>query len=209
MAKSKSEIIEDLKNIKNVPIAPQKDKPLENSSGMKYKALAQYNALLDNITLGAHTTTTLEFAGVDWVLRLLTSEEYINMKLEIIDAMRERNIFDDFYSLYLTIIKTLAKALSPSPFKTEGKEIFNENDLKNIPYDVLEELYKRYVDFCQLATKKVEEFSEEQIQQLIEIVKKKPEASTDFDRSALLIVIRYFRDYSVSLEKMLKSEQIN
>jgi hypothetical protein len=206
MAKSKSEVIEDLKQIKNVPIAPLKDKPLENSSGDKYVALTQYNAMLDNITLGAHTTTTVEFAGIEWKMRLITSEEYADIRIASTALMKEKQLFDDWYSNYLLILKTLAKALSPTPFKTEGKAIFSEEDLKQIPFEVIEELYKRYMHFRELATKKVEDFTEEEIQLLIETVKKKPEALTEFGRSPLLIVSRYFLDYSARLEKMLKPE---
>lgn len=206
MAKSKTEIIKSINELNNSPLNQLKKDPVNNSSGTNHKALMQYNAMLDNITLGAHTNTTIEYAGIEWTLRLLTSAEYISIRKEVIEISKKDNLFDDFYITYLTILKFLSLALTPSPFKTEGKAIFSEEDLKLVNYDVLEELYKRYIDFVQMATKKAEEFTEEEIQALMEIVKKKPEVLNELGRAQLLIVSKYSLNYSQNLAKIIEPE---
>jgi hypothetical protein len=209
MARTKEETIEALKSIKNKPIGELKKNPVANSSGTKFKALMQYNAMLDNISLGAHTVTEINYAGIDWSFRLLTAAEWIEIQLEVIASQKKKEIFDDFYHDYLIIRKVLNKASSPNPYKTEGKEIFSEEDLDMIPYDVLEELYLRYIDFIQLACRRVEEFSEDEVQDLIDVVKKKPEILRKYDRSRLLIVSKYLINYSQNLEKIVKSDLTN
>ncbi len=206
MSKSKSDVIKSLNEIKNAPIHKLKDDVVENSSGTNYIALAQYNAILDNITIGAHTNTTIIFADIEWKLRLLTSHEYIEIKKDVINQAKKDDLFDDWYTYYLLFHKILAKALTPSPFKLEGKAIFSEEDLKLINYDILEEVYKKYLHFVSLTTKKVEEFTEEEIQALINVVKKNPEILMDLDRGRLLTMSKYFLNYSLNLEKIIKPE---
>ena len=206
MTKTKSEIIEAVNNIKNIKIADLKNSPVKNSSGTNHRALLQYNAMLDNITLGAHTTTTIDFAGLDWTFRLLTAQEYIDIRLSVIEGAKKEQVFDDFYTWYLTILKTLTKALSPSPFKSEGTTVFSEDDLKMVNFDILEELYRRYIDFIQQATKIYPEFTNEEIEELIAVVKKKPEVLTAYDRSRLLITSQYLLNYCVNLEKITRDE---
>jgi len=98
-------------------------------------------------------------------------------------------------------------ACTPSPFKTEGETLFVEEDLKLLAYDILIELFKRYVFFVHMATKKAEEFSEEELQALMSIVRKKPEVLMELDRRQSVYLNRYLLSYCVNLEKMLKPEQ--
>lgn len=202
----KSDIINSINKIKNNPIAEGKKEPVSNSSGTKHKDLMRYNALLDNITIGAHTTCDINYAGVDWKFRLLTAEEYVNIRIDINKSCRDNELFDDFFVNYNAMIKILSKALTPSPFKTEGKAIFSEDDLKLINYDVLEELYIQYLDFSNMATRKPAEFTAEEVEAFVNIAKKKPEALREFDRRKLLVTTNWFINYSKNLEQMLKSD---
>ena len=206
---SKADIINTINEMHKIPLNDLKKDPVGNASGTNHKALMQYNAMLDNITIGAGTSTKIELAGYEWQLRLLTADEYVNMRLDTIQVAKEKECFDEWYLYYLEAIKTLAIALTPSPFKTEGKTIFTEEDLKMVNLDILLELYKRYIYFVQMATKTAEEFTEEEAQALIEIVKKKPEVLNELNRKQSLLLNRYLLNYSQNLEKMLKSESIN
>lgn len=205
----KNEIIKTVNEIKKTKLADLKSNPVENSSGTNHRALMTYNAMLDNITISTGTKTDIECAGITWTLRLLNTDEFINIRKEVIKECKAEQLFDEWYSSYLTVIKTIAQALTPNPFKIEGKALFNLNDLKQVNYDVLMELYKRYIDFVDMATKKAEEFTDEELEALKEIIKKKPEVYTEFDRRQFLILMKYYPNYCAQLEKMLAKDQIS
>lgn len=200
---NKQEIIDSINKITNEPISSLKKDVYNNTNGDNFKSLLNYNAMLDNITIGAHTTTTIEFAGIEWKLRLLTAEEIINIKKEVLKLAKSEDWYDDVNIHYLTMIKVLSKALSPSPFKTEGKAIFSENDLKLINYDVLENIYRQYIHFNDMATRKPTNMSDEQIQDLLELVKKKHIPLMDLDRKQLLIIANYYMNLSQTQAQML------
>ncbi len=203
----KTELIKSINEIKNIPIAPLKDKLTDNSDNNKFMDLMQYNVMLDNITIGIHTKTTIKYAGIEWNLRLLSAEEYINIRKSIIEQCKKEDLFDDWYSYYLAIIKFLEKALTSSPFKTDG--MFNEVDLKTIHFDVLEEIYKQYLHFVNIATKKPDEMTDAEVEAFINIAKKKPEVLREYERPKLLTTALWFLNYSQQLEKMLKLDTNN
>lgn len=205
----KQKIIDAANNIKNEPLADLKKNVVENSSGTNYKGLMQYNAMLDNITIGAHTTTTIEFAGIEWRLRLLTASELVTIKKEVNQVAKDEDWWDEINLHYNTMIKILSKALSPSPFKTEGKAILSEEDLKLINYDVLENLYRQYIHFNDIATQKPTEMSQEEIEEAFEIVKKKPVQLKDLDWRRLLIMASYGMTCLRNQEKMQKEDSSN
>lgn len=205
----KKTIIDSLNAIKNVPIAPQKKDLVENSSGTSHRALMQYNAILDNITIGAHTTTVISYAGIDFTFRLLTAEEYINIRIAINKECKTNELFDDFFISYHAMIKVLSKANTPSPFKTEGKAMFTEDDLKLFNFDVLEAIYIQYLDFVQLATQKPVDFTNEEVEAMVTIARKKSEALREFERPKLLTTALYLLNYSKHLETMLKTDTVN
>jgi len=206
---NKEEIISTVNAIKNTPIAPQKDKLIENSSGTKFNALAQYNAMLDNITIGAHTNITIKKYGIDWTMRLLTAEEEIHIKTFANKECKKHEIFDDFYHNFQIVVKTLAQVLTPSPFKTEGKAIFNEEDLKLIPYEILLDLYKEWCYFSDMATARPTDLTNEEMENIYNIAKKKPEVLKELERAKLLPTMSYILNYCNQLEKMLKSDLNN
>lgn len=209
---NKQDIIDKVNNIVNAPIAElKKSNLMENADPTKFDALMQYNAMLDHITIGAHTSTTINYAGIDWKLRLLTSEEDIQIKLDIAKELESKKVFEDFYSNYLIVLKVIAKALTPSPFKSDGAGTvgLSEKDLAMVHWDVLEQVYIKYIDFVAMATKKVASFSPEEIELLINVVKKKPASLQDLDRMRLLAVAQYLRNYSEKLEAMLKIDSSN
>jgi hypothetical protein len=205
----KQEIISAVNKIKKEPLAPLKKDVLENSSGTNHKALMQYNAMLDHITIGAGTSTIIEYAGIEFKLRLLTAEEFMDIYKSNIKKMEEEKLFDEIYREYLTVVKTLAVALTPSPFKTEGKAIFNEDDLKLMNYDVLYELGKKYQHFVDLATQKPDHMPNDEITALIELVKKKQTPLTVLNRKQLLTIANYYMNYSQHLEKTVEGALSN
>ncbi len=205
----KTKVIETLNEIKNTPIAPQKSKLTDNSDNDKYHELMTYNAMLDNITIGAHTNTTINYQGIDWTLRILTFEESVNIRKEIYNECKNDQIWEKWYADSLEIRKVIALALTPSPFKIKDKAMFTEKDLLKIPYDVLEGLYTRYMHFVHMALQKPEDMTQEQIDACINIAKKKPEALREFDRPTLLRTAIWFLNYSQQLEKMLNSDIVN
>ncbi len=203
----KNKLIESMNEFKNTPIAPLKSKLTDNSDPDKFDALMTYNAMLDNITIGSHTRTTISYAGNDWDLRLLTSEEYINIRKDIVKQCKQEELFDEWYTNYLIIIKFLDKAQSSNPFKTDGK--FNESQLKLIHYDILEEVYHRYLHWQDMALSKPTEMPEAEIEGIINIAKKKPEVLKEYGRPQLWTTAIWFMNYSQRLEKMLEPDTSN
>lgn len=201
---NKEEIIKTVNAIKNTPIAPQKEKLTENSSGKKYKNLARYNAMLDNITFGMHTNTTIKLYGVEWKLRLLSYQEVIDIKISANQEAKLHEIFDDFFLNYHIMIKTVAKALTPSPFKTEGTAIFSEDDLRLINDNIILDIFKEYCHFADMATSRPTELTNEDVENIYNIVKKKPEILKELERSKLLAVTYYTLNYLSQTQKMLE-----
>lgn len=207
--KDKQETINAINSIKNTPIAPQKNDLLANAGLTDPKdsqALMAYNAMLDNITIGPHTNTTIDLAGYKWVFRLLTAEEYVNMRMEVEKECRKNEIFDDYFVAYATMTKTLSLAMSPSPFKTEGKDVFSEEDLRLVNFDLLETLYSQYVAFVQVATRKPTNMSDEEILALWSMYQKKPEALKGLEPWKLETMFHYVANCLLVLEKIQKSD---
>jgi len=202
-----NEIVKTLNEISTKPLAELKSASARNTSNEKeLDALLQYNAIMDNVTIGPGTTTDIEIAGLKLTYRLLTAKEFIDARVEAINACRDVEVFDDWHMSYQLMIKILAKALTPSPFKLGGRDVPKESDIELLTYDILQELYKRYMFFNDKATKQAEEFTEEEVQSLLSIVRKKPEVLADLDRVQLLIMSKYLLSYSQNLEKITKSE---
>jgi len=208
---NKADIIKAVNEFTNTPIAPLKKENLMEVTGGAgtFDGLMQYEAMLDNITIGAHTNKVINYAGIDWTLRLLTAEEYVNIRIDVEKATIEAKIFSDYYIAFLTMKKVLARALTPNPFKIEGKGIFTEDDLRHVNFDVLEGLYIQYIEFVTMATRKPTEYSDEEIQAAFEICVKKPEASTGYERPRLQAILLYALNCYKLQAKMLKSDMNN
>lgn len=204
---NKNDIIKSVNEIKKTNIADLKKDLVGNSSGKNFNALATYNAMLDHITIGPGTNTTINVAGFDWTLRLLGSQEFIQIRKDAINQCKKDELFDDWYQYYLIAIATIGKALTPNPFKPEGEAIFTIEDLKLVNYDVLIEIYKRYIHFVDMATKKAEEFKPEELEALIQLVEKKPELLSEFNRKQFLILTPYLFNLSQEQAKIIKKEQ--
>jgi hypothetical protein len=198
---NKQEVLDTIKNIKNTPIAPQKKDLHSNSNGTNHKALMRYNAMLDNITIGAHSRKTFSLNGIEWDFRLLTASEQNAIRKEVILMAKKDDCFEDFNLQYLEMVKIVTKALSPSPFK----EVWSEEDVGMIPYAMLEELFKEYIDFDSLAMTKPSDLPIDEVEALIEIIKKKPEALRELERKKLLATNIYLLNYCKQLEKITKS----
>ncbi len=199
---SKQEIIEKLKNNS---LASQKKDPVSNSSGTKHRALMRYNAMLDNIAIGAHSQTTISIANIDWVFRLLTSSEQNEIRKDVLKQAKKDDCFEDFNIQYWTFVKIVTKSLSPSPFKTEGKEIWTEEDITNLPHGLLETLYISYIDFDALSTQKPTDLPIDEVEAIVEVVKKKPEELSGLGRWKLLATARFLLDSCNRLESIVKS----
>lgn len=209
---NKDEIIKKVNEIKNISIADQKKDVFNNADhdGKAHKALLQYNALLDNVTFGAHSNKTFHYLGVDWTIRLLTGEEQNDIKKDVIATAKKDDCFEDFNLNYLTVVKFVTRALSPSPFKTEeSKTIWSEADVKGICYGIAEEIYKEYIDFDLISTRKAEEFTQAEIEEMIEFIRKKPDLLRDLERPKYYAVIKYLMNYSKHLESLLKPDTNN
>jgi hypothetical protein len=206
---NKQEVLDTIKNIKNVPIEPQKKDLHSNSSGTNHKALMRYNAMLDNITIGAHTQKMFTLNGIEWTFRLLTGHEQNSIRKEVMALAKKDECFEDFNLKYLEMIKIVTKALSPSPFKTDGKEIWSEEDVGMLPYAMLEEMFNEYIEFDLLAMTKPSDLPIDEVEALIEIIKKKPEALKEFERKKLLATSLYLLNYCNHLEKITKSVTSN
>src|SRR6516225_10946846 len=109
----KQAVVDKLKDIKKKPINPQKADLKENSNGTNYKGLMRYNAILDNILIGAHTQKTVELNGVEWTIRILTAKEHNNIRKEIMRQAKADECFEDFNLSYLEMTKIIAACLSP------------------------------------------------------------------------------------------------
>ena len=204
---SKAEDIRKLNGIYESPIGAVKQDFIKNTdSGKGFDAAIQYNIMLDNATISGGTKTTIEIAGLTFELRLLCAEETIAIKKEVLKTARDEQIMDDFYIDYLDAVKTLAKASTPNPFKDSGKAVWSEQDFKQLVLPVLGELYNRYLHFVDMAVQTGETFTEDELNQIIDFVKKKPLVLTTYDRRKLLIAANYYKTYSERLEVMLNSK---
>jgi hypothetical protein len=203
---SKKEIIEKLKNNS---FASFKQKPVENSSGDKHRALMRYNAMLDNVAIGAHTQTTVNIAGIDWDFRLLTGKEQNAIRKEVLNQLKAEDCFEDFNLQFWTMVKIVTKSLSPSPFKTEGKEIWTEEDIANLPDGLIETLYITYIDFDSLSTQRPTELSYDEVEAMVDVVKKKPEELKKLGRWRLLATSISLAESCKRLESIVKSATNN
>lgn len=205
----KASAIKMINEFQKKPIDDLKKDVLENASGQNYMDLLKWNAMLDHITIGANTSTTFEYAGIEWTLRLLTAQEYIDCRIAVDEICKELKNFSDYLIGYYNMIKILSIALTPSPFKKEGKTIFSEDDLKLINHDVLEMLYFQYMDFVNLAAKKPTLMSDEEIAGHFEMLKGKPELSMELEPLKLRPILFYAMKYFQALEKTQKSDLNN
>ena len=196
-------------NIKNEKLSTLKDDYYNNTAGDGFNALMQYNALLDNVSIGAHTTTIIELYGLEWKFRRLTADEIFNIQLEVKKESQENQIFDDFFVNYKTARKILALALSPSPFKKEGTAILSWDDLGNLDNDVFFELFKQYQHFLAMSNKDPQEFTAEEVENIINVAKKKPTILKELERSKLLITASYLLNYLKGLEKIQNEDKTN
>lgn len=211
----KNNAIKILNEIKSEPLSQLKSESTKNSDGHNYEDLLKYNVMLDNIAFGCHTKHVIEYQGITWTFRPLTAEEFMSIKLDVYKIQKDNEMWDETYSLYLIILKTLSIALSPSPFKL-GKDdkgddlpnstVFTENDLKKIPFDILQELYRHYLHFVSQATKNPLEFTNEELEILLKTIKKNSIPLTDLERKQLLMIAIYGMSCSQQLDEMLKSD---
>lgn len=214
MGASKEDIIKQVNEKYSEPIAPKKKDTFKNADAGKHKALMQYKAMLDHIALGAHTKITITKYGRDWNFRLITADEQDKLGMDVQKQAKLDECFEDVHLSYLLFRKTLALALSPTPFKTEGKDdngddILGEDDLKYLPMTALESLFKEYINFVDMALVEAENLSEEEAVSLIELIKKKPRVLKELNRTQLLTALHYYRNCLQILEETAKLEQTN
>lgn len=205
----KQSAIKMINEFQKKPIEDLKNDLMENASGTNYMDLMKWNAMLDHITIGANTSTTFEYAGIEWTLRLLTAQEYIDCRIETDNICEKLKNFSDYIIGYHNMIGILSRALTPSPFKKEGKAIFSIDELKLVNHDVLEVLYFQYMDFVTLAAKKPTLMSDEEIAGHFEILKGKPELSMELEPLKLRQTLFYAMKYCQALEKTQESDLNN
>lgn len=203
----KEEVIQSILDAREKSkISNLKKDVIANADPDKIEALMLYNAMIDNINFGINTTTVINHEGVDWKLRLLGADELMEIRIEAAQQAEKRNFIENSYIELLLMKKILVKALSPSPFKTEpSKTVWSETDLGLIPHNILEGLFKKYIFFVDKSQTNPTELSEEEFQQILDLVKKNTDLSNGLDRPQLLAVTKYLLPYCASLEKMLSS----
>lgn len=211
---TREDIISSVSNRYSDAIAPKKKDTLKNADPGNHRDLMQYNAILDHIALGAHTKTTISRYGREWNFRLITADEQDKLQLEILKSAKIDDCFEDSHLNYLMWRKVIALALTPSPFKTTGKDekgddILTEQDLRHLPLTCLNTLYKEYMYFVDMALVEAEDMPESDAIALIDMVKKKPEVKTELNRQQLLTVLHYYQNCLQALEEIRKSEQTN
>lgn len=207
---NKNEIIKKVNEIYSDPIGNKKKELVKNSDSTKNAvALSQYNAMLDNITIGCHTKTIIRYADIDWEFRLLSSEEFIKVHNEINKIQSNENNWDEVYRNYLAMTKYLSLALSPNPYNTaDAVSILSEKDLGLMPFDLLKDLYIMYIDFVEMATKKPTEITEEELSTLLQIIKKNSEVLKELERPKLLKITSYLLNF-LQLQEMMPKEDGN
>jgi len=204
-------LIDKLKGViefKNERFAELRNDPLKHATEGKEDALIQYNPMLDNIRIGAFTSSTFDFEGISWKLRLLSSEEHADLRLEVLKIMTENNCFEKWYVDYLVAIKFLARAATPSPYKTDEAP-FKEKDLKQLSMSTLIQLYLYYVSFEAIATKSPDALTKQETEDLILLLKKKSLRLEDLERSSLLTAAKYYSSLCEHLEKTLSEGSSN
>lgn len=208
----RDELVKNLNQFVNKSFADLKNNPKENSTEddlKSYNALKHYNIMLDHITIGAHTTMTVNYVGRDWTFRLLTAGENLQIHCDCIKRAEELKVFDDYVLAILSRVKIIQLALTPSPFKTSGVDILTEEHIMHLAECIVEPLYHEYTNFVGMATAKPQEMSNEDIEDIIAIVKKKQQPLTDLSYWKLWKVVLYQQKYSESLEKIVKSDTTN
>ena len=194
-------------------IAPKKIKPTDHAQYNKVNELTEYDAMLDNVTYGPHSKTTINYLGVDWSFRLLSTEEEIQIKYEV-DAICGQDLKNgvspnSFRYELEEATRTVHLALSPNPFHTEDNpgqtKVYSLSQIRKIHKDVLLNLLRQYQVFVAKATQNPEELNIEQIEGYIATAKKHPEALMEFDYFTSLAVKRYLIAYSLELEKKINS----
>jgi hypothetical protein len=215
----KSDLINVINEKTREPINELKKEIVGNSDGHNYLELNAYNALLDNISFGCHTKHEVEYMGHVWKMRPLSAEELVKVELETQKLQKENDAWSDFYRSYLIFTKTLALALSPSPFKIgkdangqdlKDSDVLTENDLKKLPFELLSELYKQYLHFINTASNKdVIDYTDEELHLLLDTVKKNSIPLTALERRNLLIIADYGMSCSRQLERMLTDDLSN
>lgn len=203
----------------------KKDDLAENAIGIGMTKLAKYNKILDHISKGPHTKIDFIYDNLEWTFRLITADEFANIHKEHYLLLQQNvDVVEKVGSDVWFIKKVLSLAMSESPFKTEDvaylscfgvkvnynneqfSSILTAEDLGSLPWDYLEDLYKHYIYYTTVINKAIEQYDEQEIKELIDIIKKKPELMKDLELMKLRAVTDYLLKYYVTRAEILKSD---
>ncbi len=163
----------------------------------------KFKDILDHITYGYKTVKEITYMGCTFELRILTAREETEVERQI-DKMRvddsKTGIAQNelVYSIE-KMIRILCTALTP--YGEESK--FTLKEMGSLPTSFIYELYKLYINWVESVLTEPSTLSEEEIGNLLSIVRKKPQAARDLDYVQSLNLVRYLTNYCSSLEERI------
>lgn len=207
--KKKEELLKQL-NVEHTNIMGQRDHLITNSTGSKINGLIKYNAILDNITFGVNSRKTIKINGIELKIRPLSAEEEVEIEYEVLAKCDEHKRYEAIFKNYEWTRRYIAKALTPTPFKTEGesdgKPILNSEDLKHLTLVNLTIIAEEIKQFGEMAALSLTQLSNDELIDVIEVLKKNPQEKYTLEVWKHHAVSDWLLNYYVITEQMLASD---
>lgn len=156
--------------------------------------------LLNVIPNGFNTKGTIEYVNrsdenkrLSLKVRLLSAEEEMDIRNDVENAMRQKNITDIQYQMYLTFCKVLSRATQASSLCTDSDfKGISTQSFSQLPLSELEILYRSYMDWVEKATPSPYDIPQEQLNTMTDELKKKPQLCLELERRSLVPILIYF-----------------
>lgn len=156
--------------------------------------------LLNVIPNGFNTKGKIEYVNrsdenkrLSLTVRLLSAEEEMDIRNDVENAMRQKNITDIQYQMYLTFCKVLSRATQASSLCTDGDfKGISTQSFSQLPLSELEFLYRSYMDWVEKATPSPYDIPQEQLNTMTDELKKKPQLCLELERRYLVPTQIYF-----------------
>jgi hypothetical protein len=156
--------------------------------------------LLNVIPNGFNTKGKIEYVNrtdenkrLFLTVRLLSAEEEMDIRNDVENAVKQKNITDIQYQMYLTFCKVLSRATQASSLCTDGDfKGISIKSFKEIPLSELEILYRSYMDWVEKATPSPYDIPQEQLNTMTDELKKKPQLCLELERRYLVPILIYF-----------------
>lgn len=156
--------------------------------------------LLNVIPNGFNTKGKIEYVNrsdenkrLSLTVRLLSAEEEMDIRNDVENAMRQKNITDIQYQMFLTFCKVLSRATQASSLCTDGDfKGISTQSFSQLPLSELEFLYRAYMDWVEKATPSPYDMPQEQLNIMTDELKKKPQLCLELERRSLVPILIYF-----------------